>query len=110
MDNVIMELILAVREIKDILEAQGREISRLKRSFPGRAESSGEIEERLVKLALQGSGASGSSEKLEKKLGDLEEAVSKLSEDLSDKFAPQEVVEREFAEEHLNRLRKALAE
>jgi len=102
-----MEIIVAIREIKDILEAQSKEISMLKESLREKPKTSGSLNERLVKMALQGSGP---SEKFERKLGDLEEAVNKLSEDLSEKFNPKEVVEREFAEEHLNRLRKALAE
>ncbi|UCG95059.1 MAG: hypothetical protein JSV92_03375 [archaeon] len=104
MDKVIMEIIIAIREIKDILALHGEEISRLKKG--PREESQ---DERLVKLALQGSSnlyLQRLDSKVEKKLEELEKAVKGLSE----KFSPGEQIEREFAEEHLSRLRKALAE
>ncbi len=108
MDKFLVELIVAIREIKEILHMHGEEIEKLKESVGKREPKNGsEVDERLMKMALEGSRSlymRGTENRLEKKLGDMEKAVKELSEKLS--------VERdiEVSEDHLNRLRKALAE
>ncbi len=104
MDKVLLELVVAIREIKDILAHHNEEIEKIK-GFLNKPEEKTTVEERLVKLALEGSKnlyLQTMENKLEKRLKELEEAVKKLSEKIE---SPGEV-----SEEHLNRLRKALAE
>jgi len=107
MDKFMVELIVAIREIKEILRLHTEEIEILKESFhSGKKEA---LDERLVKLALEGSKnlyVQTMENRVEKKLSELENAVREIS----NKVGKPGDMEREEAEEHLSRLRKALAE
>lgn len=109
MESVILELIVAVREIKEILALHAEEINRLKKEKSETPHKGGELDERLVKLALEGSKnlyMQSLDSRMEKRLDEIEAAIRHLSE----KAGTQDIIEREVAEEHLNRLKKALAE
>lgn len=108
MDKFLIELIVAIREIKEILNLHNEEIERLKEVNAPR--QSDTVDERLVKLALEGSKnlyLQRVENKLEKKLKELEGAVNELSQKIGTTGPPEEI---EVANEHLNRLRRALAE
>ena len=108
MDKVLLELIIAIREIKEILAMHNEEIGKLK-ELMSKPEEKESVEERLVKLALEGSKnlyVQTLENKLEKRIKELETAVKELTE----KIEKSRELESEVAEEHLNRLRKALAE
>ncbi len=111
MENFVVELIVAIREIKEILHHHAEEIEKLKKSLKTEEKNGSEkVDERLMKLALEGSKnlyMQTVENKLEKKLNELESAVRELSVNISTKGEDREI---EVTEEHLNRLRKALAE
>jgi|GEM_PF-1653317 len=110
MDKFLIELIVAIREIKDILNLHTEEIAKLKEALKGSKEKGSEVDERLIQLALEGSKnlyMQRLESKLEKNLKELEIALKELSMKVE---KPSDEIEREVAEEHLNRLRKALAE
>lgn len=108
MDKFLIELIVAIREIKEILNLHNEEIERLKEvNVPRQSDT---VDERLVKLALEGSKnlyLQRVENKLEKKLRELECAVSELSQKIGTTGPPEEI---KVTEEHLNKLRRALAE
>lgn len=109
MESVILELIVAIREIKEILALHAEEINKLKKEKYETPEKSNQLDERLVKLALEGSKnlyMQSVENKMEKRLDEIEAALRRLSE----KSGTQDIIEREVAEEHLERLKKALAE
>ncbi|MCK4635151.1 MAG: hypothetical protein KAT37_04745, partial [Candidatus Aenigmarchaeota archaeon] len=100
-----------IREIKEILHHHTEEIEKLKKSLnTGEKNGSEKVDERLMKLALEGSKnlyMQTVENKLEKKLRELENAVRELSVNISATGKDREI---EVTEEHLNKLRKALAE
>ncbi|HDI02661.1 MAG TPA: hypothetical protein ENF95_00835 [Candidatus Aenigmarchaeota archaeon] len=105
MDKVVLELVVAIKEIKDILALHSKEISELKKKL---REPKDEVEEKLVKLALEGSKNiyAHDSRELEKRVEKLEEAVK----DLTEKISRTETRELSAEEEPIVRLRKVLAE
>ncbi len=111
MEKFVIELIVAIREIKEILHHHTEEIEKLKKSLKiGEKNGSEKVDERLMKLALEGSKnlyMQTVENKLEKKLRELENAVRELSVNISATGKDREI---EVTEEHLNKLRKALAE
>ena len=111
MKNFVIELIVAIREIKDILHHHTEEIEKLKKSLKTGGENGSEkVDERLMKLALEGSKnlyMQTVENKLEKKLGELESAVRELSVNISSTGEDKEI---EVTDEHLKKLIKSLAE
>ena len=100
MERVTLEIIKAIKEIKDILADHNREINQLK-SQPKQENS---VDEELIKMALESSRKSYfSSSGLEKKVGELEIAVKELTEKI-------EIGEPEVSEVPLEKLRRAIAE
>ena len=110
MEKFVIELIIAIREIKEILNMHTEEIIMLKEAIektPAKSKNDSVVDERLIKLALEGSKnlyMQTLESKVEKKLKELEFAVK----DISGKIGQDREIE--VTENHLNRLRKALAE
>ncbi len=109
MDKFLIELIVAIREIKEILSLHTEEINKLRDEREVKEEAKGEnVDERLVKLALQGSRnlyMQSIEGKVEKRMKELESAVRELSDKVG-----RDQRNVEVSEEHLERLKKSIAE
>ena len=105
MDKIILEIVIAIREIKDILSIHSKEIEKLKKLILEKNDT----EEKLIKLVLDPK-IHTTEDTLKKKVKELETAIGELSEKLEKKDPTFIEISRKDDEEPLNRLRKVLAE
>ena len=111
MNKFLVELIIAIREIKEILTLHGEEIEELKNKLECSNGSKEEkVDEKLIELALHGSRGTYSKvteKRIDERMKELEIAIRDLSEKLDSKENKKEV---EVSGETLNKLKRAIAE